>query len=350
LSRRGSGRCDIELCVPAVIEKEQNNRKICQKVLVVKRSTRFFVFSCLFLLIISAIIGALGIKIARRAAANAAASATQSASLSATALIGGSVTPVPTLGYTAHTFKNSLGQTLRYYLYLPLNYNPQKRYPLVLFLHGGGERERAGYTAIQDQNLVLHVSSIRVWSAEYPGVPNPQIQEKWPCFVLVPQLGINQNWVNVNFYDGPYHQPEQPSSGLELTKELLDSLQKKDQSIDPQRLYITGYSNGGAGTWDAIARWPNYFAAAAPIAGAGDPTKVTAFKNLAIWAFHGDKDATVAVSGTRDMITALKSVGGNPRYTEFAGMGHGGWGMVYGVDQPVVADFLPWLFAQHRSE
>jgi len=253
------------------------------------------------------------------------------------------------LGYTAHTF-SAQGNTLTYYLFIPVNYNPAQKYPLVLLLQGGGERSKPGNTAAQNEKLLLGDPYAAVWSSDYNAPGNPQIQQHWPCFVVVPQIELSQQWVNVNVNAGSYIQPAQPSIPLGLTKDLLDMLQKEYTGIDSTRLYITGLSNGGYGTWDAIERWPDYFAAAAPIAGAGDPSKAAVLRDLPIWAFHGSADTTVPVSGSRDMIAAIQSAGGFPRYTEFAGQGHGVWPYVYGLNtNPLrVTDFFPWFFAQHR--
>jgi dienelactone hydrolase len=124
----------------------------------------------------------------------------------------------------------------------------------------------------------------------------------------------------------------------------VDALQKQYPNIDPHRLYITGLSMGGYGTWDAIERWPDYFAAAAPLAGAGDPSKASRLVNLPIWAFHGSGDGDVPVSSSRDMIEAIKVAGGHPRYTEYASAGHDIWIMVYSTPA-----FMSWLFSQHNS-
>ncbi|WP_376794492.1 prolyl oligopeptidase family serine peptidase [Thermogemmatispora sp.] len=270
---------------------------------------------------------------------------TASASLLSPALPG-----LTYLGFTAHIFSQG-GNSLVYYLYVPQPLNPQRRYPLVLLLHGGGERSRPTYTATQNEQLLLNQSYVRVWSSDYQGPANPHIQERWPCFVLVPQMKQGQQWVNVPINGGSYHQPAQPSIPLQLTKALLERvLQAYSNNIDRTRLYVTGLSNGGYGTWDAIERWPDLFAAAAPIAGAGDPSLAARIKELPIWAFHGSADPVVPVSGSREMIAALRAVGGHPRYTEFAGAGHGVWGYVYSLENsPLrVSDFFPWLFAQHR--
>lgn len=261
-------------------------------------------------------------------------------------------TSVPTgsyLGYTAQTFV-SQGNVLVYYLYTPLHYNPARKYPLVVLLHGGGERSKASNTPLQNEKLLLDDPYASVWSADYQAPGNPRIQQNWPCFVVIPQMEASQQWVNVDVHKGSYAQPSQPSLPLLLTKELLDALQRKYTGIDAKRLYITGLSNGGFGTWDAIERWPTYFAAAAPIAGAGDPSRAAVLTNLPIWAFHGSADATIPVSGSRSMIAAIQAAGGHPSYTEFAGQGHGVWPYVYSLNTSSlrVAGFFPWLFSQHK--
>lgn len=253
------------------------------------------------------------------------------------------------LGYTTHVF-SSQGNAIIYYLYIPANYNSAYKYPLVLLLHGGGERSQPSNTPAQNEKLLLGDPYASVWSADYSAPGNPHIQQNWPCFVVIPQMETSQQWVNVDVHKGSYVQPVQPSIPLLLTKDLLDSLQHKYTGIDASRLYITGLSNGGLGTWDTIERWPNYFAAAAPIAGAGDPSKAAVLKNLPIWAFHGSADPTIPVSGSRDMIAAIQAAGGHPKYTEFAGQGHGVWPYVYSLNTSAlrVAAFFAWLFAQHK--
>jgi predicted peptidase len=260
-------------------------------------------------------------------------------------------TPVNTFdGYTSHLFTDAQGNSLRYYLYVPQNYNPAQKYPLVLLLHGGGERSKPTNTPQQNEKVLLSDPYALVWSADYAAPGNPHIQQRWPCFVVVPQLSTGQNWVNVPVNGGSYSQPTQPSTGLLVAKEILDALQKEYVGIDANRLYVTGLSLGGYGTWDAIERWPGYFAAAAPIAGAGDPSKASVLKNLPVWAFHGSADTTVPVTGSRNMIAAIQAAGGHPRYTEFPGQGHGVWGFVYGLNGGplLVTGFYPWLFSQHK--
>ncbi|HEV7234704.1 MAG TPA: prolyl oligopeptidase family serine peptidase [Ktedonobacteraceae bacterium] len=133
-----------------------------------------------------------------------------------------------------------------------------------------------------------------------------------------------------------------------MAKEIVDALQKEYQGIDSNRLYITGLSLGGYGVWDAIERWPSYFAAAIPIAGAGDPSKAAVLKDLPIWAFHGSADTTVPASGSRDMIATIKAAGGHPLYTEYPGAGHEIWDFVYATTGTAqhTPGVLSWLFSQ----
>ena len=275
-------------------------------------------------------------------------SATEIPAQKKTPLLGGTSTTFYN-GYTAHVFTDTYGNSLRYYLYVPDNYNPAQKYPLVLLLHGGGERGSPKNTLAQNEHVLLDDPYALVWSTAYKAPENPHIQEHWPCFVVVPQLNTGQNWVNVPVHNGSYIQPTQPSVGLLAAKEILDTLQKEYVGIDSHRLYITGLSLGGLGTWDAVERWPHYFAAAVPIAGAGDPSKAADLKDLPIWAFHGSADTSVPVTGSRAMIAAIRAAGGNPSYTEFSNQGHGIWGWVYGFNEGplLVTNFYPWLFSQH---
>jgi len=255
-------------------------------------------------------------------------------------------TPIPGHGYVKRTFTNGLV----YYLYIPAPYNPHQKYPLVLLLHGGGEKSNPKNTPAQNQAVILKQSYVQVWTSAYTASGNPEIQQHWPAFIVVPQITTAQQWVAADAHKGSYTQTKQPTDALSTTMQLLDSLQREYTGIDASRRYITGISSGAYGVWDAIERWPDYFAAAAPVCGAGDPAKAGAIKNLPIWAFHGAKDPTVPVSGSRDMIAALKASGGNPRYTEFPDRAHGIWNTVYSLPgtSDHVSNFFTWLFAQKR--
>jgi len=218
---------------------------------------------------------------------------------------------------------------IKYRLMKPINYRPGKKYPLVLFLHGAGERG--------DDNLI----TLKHGAKEFA---NAARREKYPCYVVVPQCPKGQKWSDVDWSLETSTQPDIPSPSLATTKELLDEM-IETAGVDKNRIYLTGLSMGGYGTWDAIARYEGFFAAAAPICGGGDPKMVSKFSRLPIWCFHGDADTAVKVVRSREMIEALKAVGSPAKYTEYQGVGHDSWTATYSNPE-----FYQWLFAQQRTE
>ena len=117
---------------------------------------------------------------------------------------------------------------------------------------------------------------------------------------------------------------------------------QKELPIDPKRLYVMGLSMGGYGTWDALQRYPEKFAAAVPICGGGDETAADRIK-APVWAFHGDADGAVPVQRSRNMIEAIRKAGGKPKYTEYPGVGHNSWSAAF--KDP---ELLKWLFSHHK--
>jgi predicted peptidase len=239
-------------------------------------------------------------------------------------------------GFLTRSFTDAQGASMTYYLSLPRNYDPRERYPLVLLLHGGGERGHSTDTPAQNRARLVNDAYVNYWGSD-------AVQDRWPSFIVAPQVMNTNQWVNTPIDQGSYQLAPQPTTSLQLAKDIVGRLQQTYPDIDATRLYITGISMGGYGTWDAIERWPTYFAAAAPLAGAGDPALASRLKNLPIWAFQGGDDAVVPISGSRDMIQAIRKAGGDPRYTEYAGADHDIWLRVYSS-----TDFLAWLFAQQR--
>jgi predicted peptidase len=220
------------------------------------------------------------------------------------------------------------GKTLPYRLLKPDNYDPKKKYPLVIFLHGAGERG--------SDNTKQLIHGVGDFCKEAN-------RKEYPCFLIAPQCPDGKKWVEVDWSADSHKMPKEPSESMRLLLELIPQLQK-EFSIDDKRIYVTGLSMGGYGTWDLVARRPDLFAAAIPICGGADETTAAKIAKLPIWVFHGDKDGAVKVSRSRNMVEALKKAGGDPKYTEYKGVGHDSWTQTY-ADPKV----MKWLFSQKKN-
>lgn len=237
--------------------------------------------------------------------------------------------PVPEVAnrFAAQTHRGPSGRSLPYRLLQPdVQTQPV---PLVLLLHGAGERGED------------NVSQLGNGAGEWLG--SAEARRQFPCFVALPQCPIGARWVEVDWSASHHTLPAQPSPTMALVQSLIDDLQSR-LPIDAQRLYIVGLSMGGFGTWDLISRWPQRFAAAVPICGGGDPAQAGALRDLPLWAFHGARDPVVSVDRSRQMIQALRALGGQPRYTELADVAHDAWNATFAHP-----DLRPWLFAQRRA-
>ncbi len=202
------------------------------------------------------------------------------------------------------------------------------RYPLVLFLHGAGER---------GNDNAKQLKYLPTWLAE------PALRQRHPCYVVVPQCRMDERWVDVSWADAKSTpQPAAPTVDLEAATSALEETILRE-AVDPARIYLTGLSMGGYGTWDLAARMPDRFAAILPVCGGGDDRVAARIAALPIWCFHGDADTAVPVDRSRTMVAALKAAGGRPIYSELAGVGHDSWTPAY-RDTFV----LDWLFSQRR--
>ncbi|BBO36567.1 hypothetical protein PLANPX_6179 [Lacipirellula parvula] len=232
--------------------------------------------------------------------------------------------------FEALEFKGADGEVLKYRLLKPIDFDAKakEKYPLVLFLHGAGERG-------DDNERQL------IWGGKELG--DETLRRRYPAFVLVPQCPNDAVWAQIR-WNGDEAKPDKMSGPLGLSLELIESL-KKEYPIDENRLYAVGLSMGGFGTWDLLERKPGYLAAAVPICGGGDPKNVGAYKSTPIWVFHGDADDVIKPELSREMIAALKAAGGTPIYTEYPGVGHNSWSPTF--ENRGTWD---WLFAQRKSD
>lgn len=230
--------------------------------------------------------------------------------------------------FESRVFEETNEKTLPYRLLKPFNADPSTDYPLVLFFHGAGERGT--------DNVRQLKNGVGVFALE-------ENRTAFPCYVVVPQCPEKILWVDTPWTLNSHIQPEKPTEPMRLAMELLVSLQKEFK-IDSTRIYVAGVSMGGFGTWDAITRYPNTFAAAIPCCGGADEHKAKELVHFPIWAFHGDKDTVVKTIRSRNMIAAIKMAGGEPKYTEYKGVAHDSWTKAF--NEP---DLLTWLFSQKKK-
>ncbi len=224
--------------------------------------------------------------------------------------------------FQAHIYTDSEGRALPYRLLVPDNADVPM--PVLIFLHGAGERGN------DNERQLIHGRDLLLKAAEEYG-----------CIVVAPQCPKGQKWSIIDWSQEKVTFSEEPSEPMRLTMSLLEDLAGR-YSVDRDRWYIMGLSMGGFGTWDAICRWPDRFAAAVPICGGGDPAMAHLLVNTPVWTFHGDADPVVKVELSRAMIQAIREAGGNPRYTEYPGVGHDSWTPAF--EEP---DLLRWL-TSHR--
>lgn len=218
-----------------------------------------------------------------------------------------------------------------YRLYEPAAYDEKYAYPVVLFLHGAGER------GTDNEGPLLHV--LQDW---FNDVESPIYQS----IVIVPQCPENEQWVNTPWGDGSYDSDAVGESDAILEAlAILDSV-CDEYSINPNRIYVAGLSMGGYGTWNLLMNHSDLFAAGMPICGAADPSKAEVLKDMPIAAFHGDRDSVVPVAGTRDMYQAIVDAGGeNIHYYEVPDTDHNSWS--YAASR---GDVLRWIFDQRRTD
>jgi len=223
------------------------------------------------------------------------------------------------------------GRSYHYQVYVPADYTTKPTWPAILFLHGAGER---GDDGLLQTNVGL-APAIR---------QNPS---RYPAIVVFPQVPRDSQWVG--------------SPGDMAVAALQQTM--REFHVDPRRVYLTGLSMGGHGTWYVAYQHPELFAAVVPICGwvrefpqfrgsvpavPGDsaaimPNLVQRLGKVPIWIFHGEVDQVVNVNGSREPAAALKGAGADVRYTELLGLNHNSWDAAYASEE-----FRNWLFAQQR--
>jgi predicted peptidase len=216
-------------------------------------------------------------------------------------------------GFLDKVYTDPSGATAKYVVFVPHGYKGDKAFPLILFLHGAGETGTDG----QRQATVGLGPAIKA-------------QEKtFPFLVVFPQ-SQKRTW-KADSDDG--------KRALAILAEV-----EKSYKVNPERVYLSGLSMGGYGTWSMALAYPERWAAIAPICGGGDASQAAKIKDLPCWCFHGAEDPVVPAQRSRDMIQALKAAGGVPRYTESPYVGHNSWDPAYAT-----RELYPWLLKHKRK-
>jgi predicted peptidase len=211
-------------------------------------------------------------------------------------------------------------KSIPYRLWKPTGVPVGQKVPLILYLHGRDER---GTDNVKQAT----------WTG---GLVSNTKSGQYAAYVLAPQIDPSMWFQSYNGSE---------TEAMKLTIMAVRQVMAT-QNIDPSRVYVTGVSMGGMGAWDAIKWEPSLFAAAVPMSGYANPNTASIIKDIPIWAFHGSNDTIVPVSGTRNIINAIRALGGTPNYTEVAGGGHVIWNPIY-YDAPHT--LYAWLFAQHLA-
>jgi predicted peptidase len=221
-----------------------------------------------------------------------------------------STQPAQTGQHAGH-FEKQITIELNYLLYLPDDYgkDPAKKWPVIFFLHGSGERGT-------DLNMVKRYGPPKIVKGK----------KDFPFVVVSPQCPPDTGWHT-----------------LELNG-LLDQI-LADYHVDPDRVYLTGLSMGGFETWDWAVQNADRFAAIAPMCGGSNVSMAHRLTKLPIWVFHGDADPVVPVARSDEMVAALKALGADVRYTRYPGVGHDCWTQSY--NNP---DLYTWFLSHHRGE
>lgn len=225
--------------------------------------------------------------------------------------------------------------TLPYRLLLPKNYDPSKKYPLILFLHGAGEK------GSDNEAQLVHGSSLFL---------RDSVRSNYPAFVVFPQCSVNSFWSNVDIsVDSAYKKRRfefsadgPPTKAMDLLLDLINDLEKHYRFQSKQR-YVGGLSMGGMGTFELVRRKSKYFAAAFPICGGAAPETANGIRKTSWWIFHGAKDDVVPPHFSELMVDALKAAGADVKFTMYPNATHNSWDSAFAEK-----NLLSWLFSQHK--
>ena len=223
--------------------------------------------------------------------------------------------------------------TLNYRILKPLNYNPNKQYPVHLFLHGSGERGN------DNSSQLTHGGELFL---------KKENREKYNSWVIFPQCSENDRWPSLpsdQWDKSLNNNNSSPNKSLGLVIRLMDKFIEK-KHVDKRRIYVSGLSMGGMGTFEILYRRPNMFAAATPICGNGLTQLVKLYaKKVPLWIFHGSDDNVVSPIHSLAMARAIIEAGGSPKMTLYENTGHGSWDSAFAEK-----DFLKWIHSKTNKQ
>ncbi len=236
----------------------------------------------------------------------------------------------PTFDYAQF---ESNGVVLPYRILKPVDFDPSQKYPLHLFLHGSGEK------GTDNELQLTHGSQLFI-----------EQSKNHPAIVIFPQCPTDDSWSPATWNGNTsgrmytFYEDRPPTKALSKVIQLMDRL-AEEPYVDTSRIYVSGLSNGGMGTFEILRHRPELFAAATPICGGAHPRSVLKWaQHTPTWIFHGEDDTIVPAIYSKTMVEALIQNGIEPRFTLYPGVGHNSWENVFAE-----ADFLPWIYRQHKT-
>lgn len=218
---------------------------------------------------------------------------------------------------------------LPYNIYFPKDYDGHKEYPIIFFFHGAGER------GINNKAQLKHIAPI---------LANEETQKKYPSILVFPQCPVNDYWASVDRSNNEWNfsNDDRPTAAGLKAEKLLDQI-IETYTVDKNRVYISGLSMGGFGTYSILTRMPEKVAAAIAICGGVNVDNATQFKNIPLQIFHGAQDEVVPISQSKNLAKKLEALKAPFKYTEYPDLGHEIWNKVY--EDPST---LEWLFSQTK--
>jgi len=228
--------------------------------------------------------------------------------------------------------------TLHYRILKPLNYDPGHKYPVHLFLHGAGERGDDNKSQLVHGGKLFLKKDNRLKYNSWVIFPQCPINDRWPSLTT-------DSWDNNDDYFPNNNEINQPNKTLGLVIRFMDQFVEKTQ-VNNQRVYISGLSMGGMGTFEMLHRRPEMFAAATPICGNGNAGLSNLYATkVSLWIFHGSDDKIVKPEYSFKMTRAIIQSGGSPKFTLYENVGHDSWNNAFNE-----SDFLKWIYSKSKTE